>query len=78
MSTYGHISGIPIGATFSNRAALREAGLHAPLYAGISPNVEFGALSIVLNGGYEDDEDWGDVIVYTGQGSIPQLSRGID
>jgi integrase len=36
--------------------------------AGISGGEREGADSIVVSGGYEDDEDYGDVIVYTGAG----------
>jgi len=36
--------------------------------AGISGSEKEGADSIVLSGGYEDDEVRGDEIVYTGQG----------
>lgn len=35
---------------------------------GISGTAEDGADSIVVNGGYEDDEDYGDEIIYTGAG----------
>jgi putative restriction endonuclease len=36
--------------------------------AGIATDPTVGAYSIVLSGGYEDDEDHGDVIIYTGEG----------
>ncbi len=36
--------------------------------AGISGGAAEGADSIVLSGGYEDDQDSGDIIVYTGRG----------
>ncbi len=36
--------------------------------AGISGTDEEGADSIVLSGGYEDDVDYGDEIVYSGHG----------
>jgi putative restriction endonuclease len=42
--------------------------VHRPLIAGISGSEKEGADSIVLSGGYEDDEDLGDEIVYTGHG----------
>jgi len=53
---------------FADRQALRLAGLHRQIQAGISGNDRDGADAIVLSGGYEDDEDHGDLIVYTGQG----------
>lgn len=44
------------------------AGVHRQTQAGISARQAGGAESIVLSGGYEDDEDFGDVIIYTGRG----------
>ncbi|HEY9624539.1 MAG TPA: YDG/SRA domain-containing protein [Crinalium sp.] len=69
---FGHISGYPEGSWFESRAALAEAGLHRPLVAGISGTESKGADSIVLSGGYEDDEDLGSEIVYTGHGGRDQ------
>ena len=65
---FGEIEGHPIGSRFASRRALQQAGLHRHLQAGISGSGVAGADAIVLSGGYEDDEDFGDVIVYTGQG----------
>jgi putative restriction endonuclease len=65
---FGDIPGVLTGTLFPTRRALADAGLHAPLQAGISGNGKEGAESIVLSGGYEDDLDFGDVIIYTGQG----------
>ncbi len=65
---FGHIPGYPEGSQFESRAALSQAGVHRPLQAGISGSQKEGADSIVLSGGYEDDEDKGDVILYTGHG----------
>jgi putative restriction endonuclease len=65
---FGHIPGYPEGSWFPNRAALADAGVHRHRQAGISGSPNHGADSIVLSGGYEDDEDHGDVIVYTGYG----------
>jgi len=47
---------------------LADAGVHRHRQAGISGSSSEGADSIVLSGGYEDDEDHGDLIVYTGYG----------
>jgi putative restriction endonuclease len=63
---FGHIPGYPEGCRCESRAELSEAGVHRPLIAGISGSEREGADSIVLSGGYEDDEDLGDEIVYTG------------
>jgi putative restriction endonuclease len=65
---FGHIPGYPVGSWFENRAELADAGVHRHRQAGISGSPSQGADSIVLSGGYEDDEDHGDVIVYTGYG----------
>lgn len=69
---FGHIFGYPEGSWFESRVALSQAGLHRPRIAGISGTESEGADSIVLSGGYEDDEDLGDEIVYTGHGGRDQ------
>jgi hypothetical protein len=65
---FGHIPGYPEDSRFESRAELSEAGVHRPLIAGISGSEREGADSIALSGGYEDDEDLGDEVVYTGHG----------
>lgn len=65
---FGEIPGVAVGAIFPDRRALHDAGVHRPLQAGISGTQDEGADSIVLSGGYEDDIDDGEVIVYTGHG----------
>lgn len=65
---FGHVPGYPEGSLFENRTELRESRVHTPIQAGISGSQAEGAESIVLSGGYEDDADYGDVIVYTGHG----------
>jgi putative restriction endonuclease len=69
---FGHIPGYPVGSHFESRAELSEAGVHRPTVAGISGSEREGADSIVLSGGYEDDADFGDEIVYTGHGGRDQ------
>lgn len=67
--TFGNIPGITPGKDlYPSRRALAEAGIHRPLQAGISGDAQDGADSIVVSGGYEDDEDRGDVVLYTGEG----------
>ena len=74
---FGHIEGYEEGSLFKNRKALAEARLHPPLQSGICGTQDLGAESIVLSGGYEDDEDFGDIIIYTGAGRGDQtLTRG--
>lgn len=65
---FGHIPGYPEGNRFESRAELSEAGVHRPTVAGISGSESEGADSIVLSGGYEDDEDLGAEVIYTGHG----------
>lgn len=65
---FGSIPSYPTGSWFESRAALSAAGIHRPRIAGISGTEPEGADSIVLSGGYEDDEDRGDEIIYTGHG----------
>jgi putative restriction endonuclease len=65
---FGHIPGHSEGSRFESRAELSEAGVHRATMAGISGSEREGADSIVLSGGYEDDEDLGEEIVYTGHG----------
>lgn len=68
MRIFGEIDGISPGDLFDDRKSLARAKVHSPLVAGISGGKNEGADSIVLSGGYEDDEDFGDVIIYTGAG----------
>jgi putative restriction endonuclease len=68
MLVFGHVPGNPVSTTYPDRRALSYAHVHAPIQTGIWGTGENGAVSIVVSGGYEDDEDYGSVIVYTGQG----------
>lgn len=75
---FGDVVGAPVGTVFQNRKLLSTAGVHRPTMAGISGSGMEGADSIVLSGGYQDDEDYGDVIVYTGHGGRdPNTGRQI-
>ena len=67
-SHFGPVPGIVPGHEFANRLELWGAGVHRQTQAGISARQGEGAESIVLSGGYEDDEDFGTVIIYTGRG----------
>ncbi|KAI3507482.1 hypothetical protein L1887_22468 [Cichorium endivia] len=77
----GTVPGVEIGDIFFFRFEMCLVGLHAPSMAGIdymtikhSGNEEPAAVSIVSAGGYEDDGDDGDVLIYSGQGGAQ--SRG--
>lgn len=65
---FGEIANVPEGAVFATRKDLASSKIHKPLQAGISGSGKEGADSIVISGGYEDDEDYGNVIIYTGHG----------
>ena len=71
---FGPISGVPVRRVFNNSQELSAARVHRPTQTGISGSSQDGSDSIVLNCGYADDEDHGDVIVYTGHGG--QDGRG--
>jgi putative restriction endonuclease len=64
----GEIEGVRTGTLFKSREEVRLAKLHRPPMAGISYVTDGPAESIVISGGYDDDEDFGDSIIYTGQG----------
>lgn len=74
---YGEIPGYPEGATFASRAEVQDAQVHRPGQAGICGTGAFGAESIVVSGGYVDDEDLGDLIIYTGHGGQDARKRQI-
>ena len=65
---FGEILDIKEGQKFNNRKDLVEAGLHRSIQHGIDGNGIEGVAAIVVSGGYEDDLDWGDEIIYTGHG----------
>lgn len=65
---FGHIEGYTEGAIFNSRAEIKAANLHNRTVHGISRIKNIGCDCIVLNGGYKDDEDNGNVIIYTGEG----------
>lgn len=65
-----HIGGIPgvaVGGLWQYRIEVSEAGVHRPPVSGMSGNKD-ACPSIVLGGGYSDDEDDGDEFLYTGAG----------
>jgi hypothetical protein len=50
---------VPLGTIFQSREQVSLAGLHSPHMAGIHPQREGArAESIVISGGYKDDEDY--------------------
>ncbi|KAG7170928.1 E3 ubiquitin-protein ligase UHRF1-like [Homarus americanus] len=65
---FGPVPGVEVGTLWKFRLQVSEAGIHRPHVAGIHGREHEGAYSIVLSGGYEDDEDNGDSFTYTGSG----------
>jgi len=65
---FGEIDGIEEGHLFDDRKQMMPSSFHRKWGGGIDGNPKEGASAIVLSGGYEDDSDDGDVIVYTGAG----------
>ncbi|PPS10656.1 hypothetical protein GOBAR_AA10000 [Gossypium barbadense] len=71
----GVVPGVEVGDIFFFRMEMCLVGLHAPIMAGIdymglkvSQDEEPVAVSIVSSGGYEDNSEDADVLVYSGQG----------
>ncbi|XP_074278300.1 E3 ubiquitin-protein ligase ORTHRUS 2-like [Silene latifolia] len=61
-------TGVLVGDSWTDRLACRQWGAHFPHVSGIAGQSKFGAQSVVLSGGYEDDEDHGEWFIYTGSG----------
>lgn len=72
---FGTPDDVHVGQQFIDRRDLHDAFMHAPLQAGISGTRAEGADSIVVSGGYVDDADYGDYIIYTGHGGNDPSSR---
>ncbi|KAG6374305.1 PUA-like domain-containing protein [Boletus reticuloceps] len=72
---YGHIPNVPVFTTFRSRDALIRAGVHGQSQAGIHGDSKDGggAFSICISGGYEDNVDDGETIVYVGSGMLYAL-----
>ncbi|GJY72535.1 E3 ubiquitin protein ligase ORTHRUS 2-like protein [Tanacetum coccineum] len=60
--------GVQVGETWEDRMECRQWGAHLPHVAGICGQSDYGAQSVALSGGYEDDEDHGEWFLYTGSG----------
>ncbi|KAL9261123.1 E3 ubiquitin-protein ligase ORTHRUS 2-like protein, partial [Drosera capensis] len=53
-------TGVLVGDNWEDRLACRQWGAHFPHVSGIAGQSTFGAQSVVLSGGYADDEDHGE------------------
>ncbi|KAK9039782.1 hypothetical protein V6N11_014972 [Hibiscus sabdariffa] len=60
--------GVLVGECWEDRLECRQWGAHLPHIAGIAGQSNYGAQSVALSGGYEDDEDHGEWFLYTGSG----------
>ncbi|XP_057962031.1 E3 ubiquitin-protein ligase ORTHRUS 2-like [Malania oleifera] len=60
--------GVLVGESWDCRLDCRQWGVHRPPVGGIAGQSNYGAQSVVLSGGYEDDEDHGEWFLYTGSG----------
>lgn len=72
---YGPVPGVKIGDWFPKRVDAQRAKVHRPGQAGICGTPELGCESIAIVGGYEDDIDNGDLIIYTGKGGRDPKTR---
>ncbi|GLC36686.1 hypothetical protein PLESTM_000489500 [Pleodorina starrii] len=81
VTVFGHVPGVAPGAKYKDRGQLYVVGLHATLMKGIHappakhPDFARGAYSVVMSGGYVDDEDMGELFWYTGEGGIDSSSK---
>ncbi|KAL6011786.1 hypothetical protein ACLOJK_002251 [Asimina triloba] len=60
--------GVLVGESWEDRMECRQWGVHRPHVAGIAGKSKYGAQSVALSGGYQDDEDHGEWFLYTGSG----------
>ena len=65
---FGEIENFIEGCFFDNRKEMMPSSFHRNHGQGIDGNGSEGASAIVLSGGYEDDDDDGECIIYTGAG----------
>nr|XP_043636277.1 histone-lysine N-methyltransferase, H3 lysine-9 specific SUVH1-like [Erigeron canadensis] len=78
----GAVPGVDVGDIFFFRMEMCLVGVHAPSMAGIdymgvkvSGDEEPLAVSIVSSGGYEDEGDDGEVLIYSGQGGVQRKDK---
>jgi putative restriction endonuclease len=76
---FGEIEGVEEGYHFLGRKEMMPSSFHRNWGAGIDGNGKDGVSEIFLSGGYEDDEDGGDEIIYTGAGgNDPKTNRQVE
>ena len=64
----GKLPGVQEGSIWPDKKKMHEIGLHKNIWGGIVGKADVGAESIALSGGYIDDEDYGNELIYTGSG----------
>ncbi|XP_043697620.1 histone-lysine N-methyltransferase, H3 lysine-9 specific SUVH6-like [Telopea speciosissima] len=70
----GPVPGVEVGDEFHYRVELAIVGIHGPFQSGIESMEKDGkvlATSVIASGGYPDDMDNSDVLIYSGQGGRP-------
>ena len=65
---FGEVRGFGCGSGWDSRADCANDLVHRAWVAGIVGTPDAGCYSIVLNGGYADDVDHGELLTYTGSG----------
>ena len=65
---FGEVHGFGCGSGWDSRADCANDLVHRAWVAGIVGTPDAGCYSIVLNGGYADDVDHGELLTYTGSG----------
>lgn len=76
---FGEIPNISEGHWFAGRREMMPTSFHRNWGAGIDGNAKEGVSAIVLSGGYEDDEDTGEEIIYTGAGgNDPKTGKQVE
>lgn len=75
---FGEIRGNPAGTMYPSYRAMLEAGVHRSTQAGMVGSATGGTESIVLNGGYPDDKDFGDHVIYPGHGGQDTRRRQVE
>lgn len=75
----GHIPGVKVGDKFRYRTELAIVGLHSHFQCGIDYMTKNGnpiATSVVESGRYANKTKSHDVLIYTGQGGNPKVTKG--
>ena len=77
-AVFGNIPNVTVGSEYVSYEELNSVSVHRQTQAGISGSGKEGADSVVVSGGYEDDRDYGDEIIYTGQGGRNNAGKHVN